>query len=144
MDDGRVFWIGELLEPVEDFPHETHCIHITTPVKSVVFGVMHGDAAVMAVAAQIIHKDGLKSDKPINPRWIDLQEAHYRAAAQSGVEKNEPNTAKDAIFTQKHIVENGKLIILYSCQKCSWQTESLDKMAEHECKRKNGKGVISE
>lgn len=75
--DGREFWIGKLLEPIPGYPSETHCIHITTPAKSVVFGVMAGDAAMLAVAAQILHYDG----SPLNPRWIDLQEDHWRADA---------------------------------------------------------------
>jgi hypothetical protein len=77
-DNGREFWIGELLEPIEGYPAETHCIHITTPAKSVVFGVNLGDATIMAIAGQLLHKEMTGVDKPINQRWLGLQEEHFR------------------------------------------------------------------
>jgi hypothetical protein len=72
--EGRSIWVGELLEPVPDFP-ETHCIHVRTPFKDVVFGVNAADAAILAVLAQVIH------GVPINPRWIDSMEKVYRSKA---------------------------------------------------------------
>lgn len=87
--EGREFWIGELLEPIEGYP-ETHCIHITTPFKSVVFGVNAGDAAIMAVAGQIVHKENY--GKPINPNWIDRQEQHFRMSAERTLQGADPET----------------------------------------------------
>jgi hypothetical protein len=72
---GRELWVGKLLEPIPDHPNETHCIHITTPYKSVVFGVMSGDAAMLAVLAQILHFDG----HPINARWVQMEMQRWLA-----------------------------------------------------------------
>src|SRR5687767_9838333 len=37
MAPGRDWWLGELTEKVAEWPHETHCLHIKTPLKDVVF-----------------------------------------------------------------------------------------------------------
>lgn len=37
MGEGRNWWIGKLTEPLPDFPSETHCLHLETPVKDVTF-----------------------------------------------------------------------------------------------------------
>lgn len=75
LPEGRDIWIGELIEPIPESPTETHCIHITTPYKEVVFGVYAGEAAILAAIAQIIH------GCPVNPHWIDLAEKRYRKEA---------------------------------------------------------------
>ena len=72
----RAFWIGQLDEPLPGNEQETHCIHITTPYKSVVFGVNHSDAGFMAVAAQVLQ------GTPVNQRWIDSMEKKARHEAE--------------------------------------------------------------
>jgi hypothetical protein len=72
--DGREIWVGELLNSIPGYP-ETHCIHVTTPVKKVVFGVNAADAAILSVLAQVIH------GMPINPRWINSMVKVYRSRA---------------------------------------------------------------
>ena len=37
MGEGREWWIGGLTEKIDSYPEETHCLHMTTPAKSVVF-----------------------------------------------------------------------------------------------------------
>ena len=73
--DGRETWVGELLEPIPDWPAETHCLHITTPLKSVVFGFNNGDIEQMAVLMQVAHGG------PINPNWLNLMADRMRRAA---------------------------------------------------------------
>ena len=73
--DGRETWVGELLEPIPDRPAETHCLHITTPLKSVVFGFNNGDIEQMAVLMQVAHGG------PINPNWLNLMADRMRRAA---------------------------------------------------------------
>ena len=80
--EGREFWVGKLTEPIEGFPTETHCLHIETPAKSVVFGINGGDIVIMAIVAQIVHKD--LYDKPINQRYINTLEKVYRSAGREG------------------------------------------------------------
>lgn len=75
--EGREVLVGELLEPIPGYPTETHCIHVTTPAKQIVFGVNAGDAACLAVICQIIH------GRSVNGRWLDSMEAHYRAQIQA-------------------------------------------------------------
>ena len=70
---GRHIWIGVLQKPIEGYPSETHCLHVTTPQKSVVFGLNAGDGAVLAVIGQIIH------GRPVNQHWVELTEKAYRS-----------------------------------------------------------------
>jgi len=64
MDEGRDWWLGKLTEPIADWPNETHCLHIKTPIKEVVLGVNYGDMSQLAVLCQIVCG-------PINPHWIE-------------------------------------------------------------------------
>ena len=73
--EDREWWLGELLEPYPQFPLETHCMHIKTPVKEVVLGVMHGDMSQLAVLCQIVH------GKPINQTWLNSTERHLKKRA---------------------------------------------------------------
>ena len=73
---GREAKLGRLLRPIEGYPSETHCLHITTPAKQVVFGINLGDMAAMAVLAQIVH------GQPFNQQWLDSMEEYYRHNAE--------------------------------------------------------------
>ncbi len=64
MGPDRDWWLGELLEPIRGFPTETHCLHITTPLKDVVLGVNRADMEQLAVLCQIVCG-------PINPHWLE-------------------------------------------------------------------------
>jgi hypothetical protein len=77
MGVGRDWWMGELLEPIPDHPEETHCLHITTPYKSVVWGVNLADLLVYATFAHIIH------GMPINSNWLDIMAKRYQEAARN-------------------------------------------------------------
>jgi hypothetical protein len=61
---GREVWVGELLEPIPGYPSETHCVHVTTPAKSVVFGITTGDAGIVSALMEVVY------GQPINPRWL--------------------------------------------------------------------------
>ena len=37
MGEGRDWWIGKLIEPIKEYPEETHCLHLNTKLKSVTF-----------------------------------------------------------------------------------------------------------
>ena len=74
---GREIWLGELTESIEGYLNETHCLHITTPEKSVVFGINLGDALIFAVFAQILHEG------PINQHWLNRLEQAYRFKART-------------------------------------------------------------
>lgn len=73
---GRELWVGELLEKIPGYESETHCLHVTTPAKNVVFGINMGDAMILAVFAQIVH--GMR----INPEWLDGMERVMREKAK--------------------------------------------------------------
>lgn len=77
----RDWWLGELTEPLAEWPNETHCLHITTPLKTVVLGINRGDMTQLAVLAQIVHGG------PISPAWIDRMESTLRARATAMEER---------------------------------------------------------
>jgi len=76
MGEGREWWLGKLIEQYAQFPLETHCMHITTPAKSVVLGVMSGDMTQLAVFCHIVNGG------PIDQRWIESTERYLRKRAQ--------------------------------------------------------------
>ena len=78
----REWWMGRLLEPIPGHPEETHCLHITTPYKSVVWGVNAGDMNAYAILAQIHFEDSSGLDQPINPNWIKSMASKYRKNAE--------------------------------------------------------------
>jgi hypothetical protein len=43
MDKGRDWWCGELTEPIKEYTLETHCLHLKTQLKDVVFLCNKGD-----------------------------------------------------------------------------------------------------
>lgn len=54
MDVDRDWWIGELLEPVPEWPKETHCLHMKTPIKNVVFLCNGGDFEQLLVLSNVV------------------------------------------------------------------------------------------
>ncbi len=72
MGKNRDWWLGKLLEPILEYPNETHCLHIKTPLKEVVLGVNQGDMSLLAVLSQIVCG-------PINPDWLNSMEKIIRA-----------------------------------------------------------------
>jgi len=78
MGEEREWWLGELTEPINGFPQETHCLHIKTPLKEVVLGVNVGDMTQLAVLAQIVHGG------PINQHWLENMEKAILKRAQMG------------------------------------------------------------
>lgn len=54
MEEGRDWWIGELIEPVPEWPHETHCLHMKTPIKYVVFLCNSGDFEQLLVMSNVV------------------------------------------------------------------------------------------
>ena len=79
-DSGREIWLGKLIEPIAGEPQETHCLHITTPYKKVVFGINSADLLVYAVFAHLVY------GKPINPAWLDRMAEKYQQKATGEVE----------------------------------------------------------
>ena len=71
MESPREWWLGELLEPIENYPRETHCLHIKTPLKEVVLGLHRGDFELLAVLCQVVCG-------PISPDWLTIMERHVR------------------------------------------------------------------
>ena len=80
MGKDRDWWLGKLLEPIEGYPGETHCLHIKTPLKEVVLGVNSGDMEQLAVLCKIVvgHR--------INPVWIDNMEIFLKIRAKEDVQ----------------------------------------------------------
>ena len=64
MSPGRDWWIGELLEPIPEWPKETHCLHMKTPMKDIVFLCNRGDFENLLVMSNVII--GLK-----NINWLN-------------------------------------------------------------------------
>jgi hypothetical protein len=76
MGADRDWWLGKLLEPINGYPTETHCLHIRTPEKEVVLGVNQGDMEQLAVLCQIVCG-------PINPTWLNTMEGHLKSRANN-------------------------------------------------------------
>ncbi len=74
MGEGRDWWLGELTSKISGYPLETHCLHLTTPAKSVVFGIMQGDTQALAIFAAILNK------APIDEDWQKRMIPHYERA----------------------------------------------------------------
>jgi hypothetical protein len=82
MAPGRDWWLGELTEPVPEWPHETHCLHITTPLKSVVFLCNRGDLSGLAVLCDIPFPI-------VNETWRErMSDAYKRAALKEPTDSN--------------------------------------------------------
>lgn len=64
MGENRDWWLGKLTEQVPEWPAETHCLHLKTPVKDVVFLCNSGDFQQLAVL--IRHALGYE----INENWM--------------------------------------------------------------------------
>lgn len=74
MAPGRDWWLGELTEKHPDWPNETHCLHIKTPLKDVVLLCNMGDLQGLTVLCNIPFP-------VVNERWKERMEAGYRRAA---------------------------------------------------------------
>lgn len=79
MGPNREEWIGELLEPISGHEKETHCWHIKTPYRTIVFGIVPEDLYAVAALAEVIH------GKPINPRWLTNLAKKYKKLAEQGI-----------------------------------------------------------
>lgn len=64
-DNGRTLRFGKLINPVEGFESETHCIHITSPVQETINFVNWTDAGYFAILAYV-----LNNNKQINETWV--------------------------------------------------------------------------
>ena len=64
MGEGREMWLGKLLEPIVGEEQETHCLHIKSPYKEIVWGILADDLASYVVFDFILRGD------IINPRWL--------------------------------------------------------------------------
>ena len=64
MDKGRDWWVGKLTEPVKEYPLETHCLHLKTQVKDVVFLCNKGDFAQLQLLGRVVTGQ-------LNEEWID-------------------------------------------------------------------------
>lgn len=79
MQAERDWWLGKLTEKITDYPRETHCLHITTPEKSVVLGVMQSDLDFLAVLGQVV------AGRPLNPHWSEKMVALTQRLADDEV-----------------------------------------------------------
>lgn len=66
MNEGRDIWIGNLTEPVLEWPEETHCLHIKTPLKDIVLLINLGDRHNLAMLIYAV--DGSYDEGWLN-RW---------------------------------------------------------------------------
>ncbi|KKL09010.1 hypothetical protein LCGC14_2570130 [marine sediment metagenome] len=64
MTEGRDWWVGRLLETVKEHPQETHCLHMLTPLKDVVFLVNEADFQWLTVLARA-------AIGPLDERWLE-------------------------------------------------------------------------
>lgn len=71
MEPPRDWWLGELTEPLPDWPRETHCLHITTPLKEVVLGMCAADFEQLTVLCYIVRQGDGESSRHVNQHWIE-------------------------------------------------------------------------
>jgi len=71
MDFGRDWWLGELVEPLPEWPKEKYCMHLKTPIKDVTFFFTRGDLELLtAMMAAVI---GI-----VNPVWLERVSASMK------------------------------------------------------------------
>ncbi len=76
MMEGRSWWIGRLTEPIEGYPQEKWCLHMTTPLKpEIVFGFNEADWDWLAVLAYCA------TERHTNPTWIESLAKSAKARA---------------------------------------------------------------
>lgn len=75
MDDGRDWWVGKLTAPVPEWPLETHCLHLKTPLKDVVFLCNRGDFEALTLLAASFFGHA------VNPSWVESLLPAYAAGA---------------------------------------------------------------
>ena len=75
MGEGRSWWMGKLTEPVADWPSETHCLHLKTPLKDIVLLVNVADMMALATLAQLAH------GTPISHEYLTRMGISYEKAA---------------------------------------------------------------
>lgn len=73
-------WVGKLLAPIPGNEEETHCFHIQTPYKTVVFGMILADFLNYAVLAHELHVE--EYGAVVNTEWLAQMGAMFRKAAQ--------------------------------------------------------------
>ncbi len=61
--EDRTIWLGKLDKVFEKAPLETHCIHITTPLKEIVLGVNKSDSWWLISLGQIISEKFIIDDR---------------------------------------------------------------------------------
>lgn len=52
--EGREWWVGELTEKLEEYPHETHCFHTKTPTKEVVYLFNEADFRMLIILSESV------------------------------------------------------------------------------------------
>lgn len=72
--EGREMWLGILTEPIEGHPVETHCLHIKTPIKEVVFGLDEADFEQFAIFCQVVCGT-------LNSHWLEKMAEIYKDRA---------------------------------------------------------------
>lgn len=64
MGPERDWWIGELTEMIKEYPEETHCLHLKSPVKEVVYLCNIGDFEQLQVICEVV-------TGKLNRNWVD-------------------------------------------------------------------------
>lgn len=54
MGRGRKWWAGKLRERVKEFPAETHCLHLKTPLKDITFLCNEADFQQLQVLCRVV------------------------------------------------------------------------------------------
>ena len=75
MGKGREWFIGELTEPLEAYPHETHCFHMTTPTKEVVWLMNPADFRNLYVLSSIMVEELYPN---MGADFIELEKKHAK------------------------------------------------------------------
>jgi hypothetical protein len=63
MGQGREWWCGELIESIKEYPLETHCLHLKTQLKDVVFLCNKADFQQLQLLGRSI-------TGKLNERWV--------------------------------------------------------------------------
>jgi hypothetical protein len=73
LDEGRECWVGKLIEPLDGYPLETHCLHMRTPAKGrIVFGIMEGDWTEWSALFTVLNGG------PIGQTWLENKAVDYQ------------------------------------------------------------------
>lgn len=102
MAQGREWFIGKLTEPIAEFPHETHCMHLKTNFKEVVYLCNEADFRNMMIMCEAA------IGRP-NESWMKAMVESARIKTELS-EENPPDNETDVRSMIYHFIPDASTV----------------------------------